>query len=173
MPSECEKILGVCTDTECSFKQYIFNIVKKARMTACNILRAFKGCNITVMVSLYKTYERRILEYASVVFSPYCVCLISLLENVQCCYTKRLTGLWDVNYDVRLKLCKLKRLENRRVNNDLLLVYKLLHNKCVSCKKGHLCIQTTNTRGHCMKLFKSRCRLDIRKVYYIVYLRYT
>ena len=48
---------------------------------------------------------------------------------------------------MRLKLCKLERLENKRVNNDLLLVYKLLHNKCVSCIKGHLCIQTTNTRG--------------------------
>ena len=88
-------------------------------MTACNILRAFKGCDITFMVSLYKTYERSILEYASVVFSPHCVCLINLFENVQCHYIKRLTGLWDVNYDVRLKLCKLERLQNRRVNNDL------------------------------------------------------
>ena len=64
---------------------------------------------------------------------------------------------------MRLKLCKLGRLEDRRVNNDLLLVYKLLYNKCVSCIKGHLCIQTTNTREHCMKLFKSLCELDIRK----------
>ena len=73
MPSECEKILGVFIDrpTECSFKQHIFNTVKKARMTACNILHAFKGCDITVTVSLYKTYVRSILEFASVVFSPH------------------------------------------------------------------------------------------------------
>ena len=98
MPSECEKIIGVFIDTECSFKQHIFNIVKKARITASNTLRAFKGCDITVMISLYKTYVRSILEYASVVFSPHCVCLINLIENVQCHYTKRLTGLWNVNY---------------------------------------------------------------------------
>ena len=162
MPSKCEKILGVFIDTECSFKQHIFNIVKKARMAASDILCAFKGCDITVMISLYKTYVRSILEYASVVFNSHCVCLINLLENVQRHYTKRLTGLWDANYDVRLKLCTLERLENRRVNNDLLLIYKLLHNKCMSCIKGHLCIQTTNTKGHCMKFFKSLCRLDIR-----------
>ena len=93
MRSECEKILGVSIDAECSFKQHSFNIVQKARMTACNILRAFKVCDITVMVSLYKTYVRSILEYASVVFSPHCICLINLLENVQRHYTKRLTGL--------------------------------------------------------------------------------
>ena len=93
MPSECEKILGVFIDTECSFKQHIFNIVKKTRMIACNILRAFTGCDITVMVSLYKSYIRCILEYASAVFSPQCVCLINLLENVQRHYTKLLTGL--------------------------------------------------------------------------------
>ena len=78
--------------------------MKKARVTACNILRALNGCDVTVMVSLYKTYIRSIPEYASIVFSPHCVCLINLLENVQRYYTKRLNGLWDVDYDMRLKL---------------------------------------------------------------------
>ena len=89
MPSECEKILGVFMDTECSFKQHIFNNVKKARMTVCRpkILRVFKVCDITVMVSLFRTYVRSILEYASVVFKPHCVCLINLLENVKRHYT--------------------------------------------------------------------------------------
>ena len=37
----------------------------------------------------------------------------------------------------------------------------------MSCIKDHLCIQTTNTRGHCMKLFKYRCRLDVRKYFFV------
>ena len=33
--------------------------------------------------------------------------------------------------------------------------------------KGFLCIQITNTKGHCMKLFKSHCRLNIHKYFYV------
>ena len=125
------------------------------------------GNNLRLLMDIAQSGDERCAEpqRSSVVFSPHCVCLINLLEEVQRHFIKRLTGLWDVNYDLRLKLCKLERLENRRVNDDLLLVNKLLHNKCVSCIKDHLCIQTTNTRGHYMKLFKSRCKLDIHKYF--------
>ena len=41
---------------DCNFKQNIFYIVKKARLTACNILRAFHGCKINISMYLFKTY---------------------------------------------------------------------------------------------------------------------
>ena len=47
--SKHEKILGVYIDTDCNFKQHIFYIAKKARLTACNILRAFHGCKISIL----------------------------------------------------------------------------------------------------------------------------
>ena len=81
--SKCEKILGVYIDTDCNFKQHIFYIVKKARLTACNILRAFHGCKINILISLFKTYVQSILEYATVVYSPPYTYLILLLENVR------------------------------------------------------------------------------------------
>ena len=68
--SKCEKILGVHMDTDCNFKQHIYYIVKKARLTACNILRAFHGCKIHILISLIKTYIRSILEYTTVVLLP-------------------------------------------------------------------------------------------------------
>ena len=104
-----------------------------------------------------------ILEYATVVYSPHYTYLILLLENVQRYFTKRLTGQWDINFNERLKICNLDKLENRRITNDLILVYKLLHNKCVSSIKDYMNVQSTNTRGYCLKLFKNHCRLDIRK----------
>ena len=159
--SKCEKILGVYIDTNCNFKQHIFYIVKKARLTACNILRAFHGYKINILISLFKTYLRSILEYATAVYSPHYTYLILLLENVQRYFTKRLTGLWDINYNERLKICNLEQLENRRIANDLILVYKLLHNKCVSSIKDYINVQSTNTSGHSLKLFKNHRRLDI------------
>ena len=91
--SKCEKILGVYIDTYCNFKQHIFHIVKKARLAACNILRAFHGCKINILISLFKTYVRSILEHATVVYFPHYTYSILLLENVQRYFTKRLTGL--------------------------------------------------------------------------------
>ena len=80
---------------------------------------------------------------------------------------KRLTGLWDINYNERLKICNLEKLENRRITNDLIPVYKLLHNKCVYGIKGYMNVQSTNTRGNSLKLFKNHCRLDIRKNFFV------
>ena len=136
---------------------YLLYIVKKARLTACNILRAFHGYKISILISLFKTYVRSILEYATVVYSPHYTNLILSLENAQRYFTKRLTGLWDINYNERLKICKLEKLENRRIKNDLTLVYKLLHNRCVSSIKDYINVQFMNTRGHCLKLFKNHC----------------
>ena len=76
--SKCEKILGVYIDMDCNFKQYIFYIVKKARLTACNILRAFHGCKINILIFLFKTYVRSILENATGVYSPRYTYLILL-----------------------------------------------------------------------------------------------
>ena len=165
--SSCEKILGVYVDTECKFKQHIFGIVKKARKTCGIILKAFQGSSIEVMISLYNTYVRCLLEYANVVFCPHHVYLSNLLENVQRFYTKRLPGLWYTDYNTRLIICKLDSLECRRNRADLLMVYKILHNECHSCIKDFLIIQNSITRGHSMKLFKVHSRLDVRKYFFV------
>ena len=95
---------------------------------------------------MFKTYVRNILEYATVVYSPHYTYLILLLENVQLYFTKRLTGLWDINYKEQLKICNLEKLETRRIKNNLILVYKLLHNKCVSSINDYMNVQSTNTK---------------------------
>ena len=71
--------------------------------------------------------------------------------------------LWDVSNDIMLwafsnhimlKLSKLQWLENRRVGltNDLLPVYKSLHNKCMFCIKNYFHISNHQTqRGNCKK----------------------
>ena len=79
-------------------------------------------------------------------YSPHYTYLILLFENVQRYFTKRLTGLWDIKYNERLKICNLEKLENRRITNDLILVYKLLHNKSVSCITDYMNVQSTNTK---------------------------
>jgi len=52
-----------------------------------------------VLVKAYVTYVKPILEYSSVVWSPYKIGDISCIEKVQRSFTKRLPGneIWDKN----------------------------------------------------------------------------
>ena len=49
------------------------------------------------------TYVRPLVEYSTPVWSPHYQYLIFKIENVQPAYTKRLTGMNNLNYLERLK----------------------------------------------------------------------
>ena len=76
----------------------MFGVVKKSGQMCNLLLRAFQGLNKNIIISLYKVYVRSLLVYASKIYSPYCMHLIDLLENVQRNFTKRLPGLYNLNY---------------------------------------------------------------------------
>ena len=94
-------------------------------------------------------------------------CLIDTLEKVQRRFTKRLSGLRHLSYADRLQVLSLESLERRRVNYDLILVYKILHG-LTDCTLSHnLTLQEFNkTRRHPYKLVKSFCSQDIYKHFY-------
>ena len=54
------------------------------------------------------------LEYCSLVWSPFFASSINKLESVQRCFTKTLTGLRSLSCDERLTVLGLERLELRR-----------------------------------------------------------
>ena len=68
------------------------------------------------------TYVRPpLLEYFTPVWSPHYQYLIFKIENVQCAYTKRLTGMNNLNYLERLKALGISSLERRHLERDLIL----------------------------------------------------
>ena len=91
--SQSEKILGMLLDYNLSFKELVYETIKKACKMCNVILTNFKHVNNFTLTDLYKFYVRSILEYVSVVWSPYHVYLIDLIENVQRNFTKRLPRL--------------------------------------------------------------------------------
>ena len=107
------------------------------------------------------------LQYVLVVWSHRHVYLIDLIENVQRNFTKRLPGLNYMNYCDRLYFCNLEPLEVRRLHNDVIMLYKILHshvsvdmNNCISLS------HTNYTRGKIYKLDKFRTKLDVRNFFY-------
>ena len=79
---------------------------------------------------LFLTYIRPILEYVTPIWSPYLINEIDRVESVQRRFTKFLTGYYDLSYVERLNRLKIKSLEERRINFDLILVYKIVNNLC-------------------------------------------
>ena len=78
-------------------------------------------------------------------------------------YTKLFTSVKDKTYAERLRLLHLQTLETRRVRGDLIEVLKMFKgfvniDPCMLFR-----VNTAPTRGHCLKLIKPRCHLDIRK----------
>ena len=81
------------------------------------------------MRKAYTCYIRPIVEYNSMVWIPQVKHYITLIENVQRRFTKRIPSLHDLPYDERLALINLEPLELRRLRFDLLNYYKILHNE--------------------------------------------
>ena len=112
---------------------------------------------------------RPILEYGHCVWKPdeeKQKGLCAKLENVQKKATKLLGEIKNLPYQERLRKLKLPSLEHRRKRGDAIEVYKYLH--------GQYNVQSPNlqlnkdaiTRGHSMKLAKTRPRLNLRANYF-------
>eukprot|EP01068_Selenidium_serpulae_P010093 Selendium_serpulae@DN5387_c0_g1_i3.p1 len=94
-------------------------------MTLTGLLRVFSGASNEVLLRLYTTYVRPLVEYVSPVWSPPEEHRLSRkLEYVQ----KRLLTVDEKQYHKRLATLGLLTLQNRRRRADLIEVYKTLHN---------------------------------------------
>ena len=70
----------------------------------------------------------------------------------------------DKSYEERLKYFKLTTLETRRLRGDLIEAFKILKGKeNIEIDKFFEVVASDRTRGHTLKLFKTSCRLDLRK----------
>jgi len=151
--------LGVTYDKHFSFSAHIDKVVTKAAQCAKLILNCFSTRDPVVLMRAFNTYVRPILEYTTVVWLPVLKQDIRKLEGVQKRFSKRLSGMSNLQYEARLKALSTTSLEHRRIRNDLVTCYKYLNNMCEIGNLDSLRIsEVTQTRGHSMKLARSFCR---------------
>lgn len=121
--------LGITISIELKFDIYIENIVKLATTRSNMILRSFTTSNLIVLSRLFKIYVRPLLEYNTFVWSPHTARAINFIENVQRRFTKRifLRNHLHQSYEMRLRELQMETLEVRRLQNDLIMTYKIIH----------------------------------------------
>lgn len=128
--------LGVIFDKKLTFKSHIDKIVSSSCSTLGFIKRRAREFNDPYTTkTLYTSLVQPILEYASVIWSPYRQIDIDRIESVQkqfLIFALRPLGFTGYNlphYTNRLLLLNMTTLENRRTISSALLAFDLLrHN---------------------------------------------
>ena len=156
--SKSEKDLGVFVDSDLNFSEHIKSKVNKAKSMCGLLVHTLTYKHKDIMIPLYKSLVRPIIEYANPVWSPYIREYIDLIENIQHYYTKRIIGMQDLDYEARLKCLRLPSLEYRRVRGDLIEVYKIcqgIYDPLTTNSLLTFAHPQSRTRAHKYKLEKS------------------
>ena len=121
------------------------------------ILKNFTYRTPEVLVPLFKSLVRSILEYANPVWNTSFKKYITLIEQVQRKYTKHVTGLKDLTYEDRLAKLNLPSLEYRRFRGDHIQVFKISR-RVYNNDTNNLIQFTDDTRlrGNDFKITKTR-----------------
>ena len=159
--------LGVYIDNKLSFSGHIKQIVAHAFCRSSQILRCFLSRDNDILIRAFITYVRPNLEYCSPVWSPSTPGLINCLESVQRRFTKKLSGMSALSYDQRCAHLKLERLELRRLRQDLITGFKIIHGlTCLDSEEFFTVDRDHRTRGHKHKLLVPISRIDARKHFF-------
>ena len=111
----------LCLDQPSNFEilvlkwpHYILDITSKVRQKAAWVLSVFHSRSPEIMLTLYKSMVRSLLEYCCPLWSHTKVTDIQELENVQKIFTTKIAGISELNYWERLKKLFLFSLQRRR-----------------------------------------------------------
>ena len=122
--------LGVMISGHLKWSTHIHKIRSKSNIFSHIILRTFSPNNTTLLLNLFKTYIRPIMEYNTCTWSLHLEKDIDAAESVQRSFTRRLcqkANIRYISYQDRLLKLNLESLQSRRIKNDLILLYKIIN----------------------------------------------
>ena len=115
---EEERGLGVIVDKSLKSSRQCAKAAAAANAVLGMIRRTFLCKDKELILQLYKSLVRSILEYCIQAWRPYLKKDINVLERVQKRATKLISGLSEMGYEERLKILGLTTLEIRRLRGD-------------------------------------------------------
>ena len=127
------KDLGIHVSDSLKWLYHVSHIYNVASMCAFQVLHSFSSRNIWTLLKAYTTYVRLKLEYNAVVWSPFLHKDINLVESVQKKFTRHICIRCKISfnsYSDRLSKRNINLLEYRRLEFDLILMFKICHNLC-------------------------------------------
>jgi hypothetical protein len=166
--SEADSVrdLGLIVRSDLKPSSHCEKLATKAFRVSNLIFRAFRCRNRDFLLAMFKVYVLSLFNHCSVLYNPYHIQDIKLLESVQRRYTKRIPGLRHKTYSQRLQELGLQTLERIRLDIDLCHCFKIIHG-IEKLEFGDFFLFSSNrTRSNGRKLYKPRCRTDTRKYFF-------
>ena len=159
-----EKDLGVTFDNSLKFSTHIASIVQKANSRLGIIKRNFSIMSKEIIMPLYKSIVRPILEYGSSVWNPALRRDYLEIEKVQKRATKMISNISHLSYENRLRNLKLDSLAFRRRRSDMIQIYRIVHKiDNLNFTDFFQYNVESATRGHSLKLKKPRINSSLRQ----------
>ena len=140
--------LGVLISADGSWSRHISTIVQKASLLSGWIFSVFRDRSPEVMLQLYKSLVRPILEYCCLVWRPSKVGDIKAIENVQRRFTRRLEGLKELDYWAIIRELRIMSLQRRRQRYLLIHAWKTYHELVPNSADIYL-LENFEARGSC------------------------
>jgi len=162
-----ERDLGVVISDDLKVSANCQDVYSKANRILGMINRSITYRSKDILVPLYKSLVRPLVEYCTPAWSPYYQKDKDLIERLQHRLTRMIPRLKLLPYTDRLRELNLWSLEERRNRADLIEVYRICHGLS-GIQRDDLfeLVVDSRTRGHSLKLKKFRCRLDLRKYFF-------
>jgi hypothetical protein len=151
-----EKDLGVFISADLKFSRQCAEVEKKANKVLGYIGRQFKSRDKEIILTLYNTLVRPLLEYAVQFWSPTLIQDIKRLEKVQARATKMISSIRHMGYQRRLRELDLFSLEKRRLRGQLIETFKILKGFNNIDYRNLFTLNDHPTRNHGLKLQPKR-----------------
>ena len=121
--------LGVFLSSDLKFHIHCSAIAAKAHHRCALLLKGFHSNDVSILLQLFTTYVRPLLESNTQVWNPWLHQDIHSIEKDQRFFTRavcRRAKLSYMDYGTRLRNLNLQSLEYRRVFFDLVMCYKIV-----------------------------------------------
>jgi hypothetical protein len=168
LKKEVEEVdLGILTTNDLKTSKQCRQAYNKASRMLGMIRRSITFKHKDIILSLYKSIVRPLVEYAVPAWSPHYLKDKELLERVQHRITRMIPGMKNKSYENRLVELNLWSLEERRNRADIIEVFKIYKGfSAIRFEDLFTKCNTVRTRGHTAKVLKKRCKTDLRKFFF-------
>ena len=148
--TETVKDLGVLLDNDLNFTSHVNKVISKVNMKVGWIFRNFNTRNATILKPLWKSLIQPHIDYCSPLwFNSTNISALRCIENLQRRFTRRISGLAELNYWQRLKFLRVYSQERRLERYKIIYTWKALEHKIPSCGISG---QISDRRGRTAKI---------------------
>ena len=167
--TESVKDLGIIVDSSLKFHNHTAIVTARANRILAVINKSFEYLNTNVLLQLYKSFVRPILEYGNIIWGPQFILDQQSVEKIQRRATKLVSEIKDLQYVDRLNHLNLPSLRYRRRRGDLIYTYRLFHNMLDMDSSSLFTLRSSSiTRGHDLKIYKPHATCLPRRHFYSV-----